>query len=227
MNKPVIGILGAGKLGTTLARLSTQAGYPTLIASSKPASKIALAVSVLAPGAQAVTAAELTSQAQIVILALPLGKYQTISRQGLAGKLVLDAMNYWWEVDGKENIFSTPTHSSSELIQEFLGESTVVKAFNHMGYHDLDAEVGQGKDGQRKAIAIAGDDAATVRQAAQLVTDFGFDPVILPSLADGIMLEPGSPLFGADQPKAQLQEMLAAFPESKLGKEISTSNQDS
>lgn len=208
MNKPTIGILGAGKLGTTLAKLSGQAGYPTLIASSKDPARIQLTISVLAPHAQAVTATELTHQADIVILALPLGKYQTIEKDGLQGKLVLDAMNYWWEVDGKDNHYSTPEHSSTELIQQYLSESTVVKALNHMGYHDLEDEAENGKDGHRKAIAIAGDDKQAVSATAKVVSSFGFDPLLLPTLAAGRILEPGSPLFGADETLEKLQTIV-------------------
>ena len=208
MNKPVIGILGAGKLGTTLAKLSTKAGYQTLIASSKPAAKIQLTISVLVPKATALSAQEVTRQADIVILTLPLSKYKTIEKTGLAGKVVLDAMNYWWEVDGTDNIYTTKDHSSSELVQQYLSKSTVVKALNHMGYHDLEDEAGNGKDGQRKAITLAGDDFKAVAAAAKIVTDLGFDPLILDSLAQGRILEPGTSLFGADETQKRLQKII-------------------
>lgn len=217
MRSTTIGILGAGKVGTVLARLLLAAGYRVLIAGSGAPSRIELIVDVLAHGAEAMIAEGVARDSDIVILALPLGKYTSIPREPLQGKLVIDAMNYWWEIDGIRDDLNDPDVSTSEIVQEYLPESRVVKAFNHMGYHDLDEGPQAAGTPGRKAIGIAGDDDADLTTVAELIDTVGFDPVIVGTLRDSISLQPESLLFGANFSADAVREALSQFGSTERG----------
>jgi predicted dinucleotide-binding enzyme len=212
-----IGILGVGKVGTVLARLALAAGYRVLLAGSGSIDKIALIVEVVTPGAIAATKEE-AATADLVILALPLGKYESIP--ALDGRLVIDAMNYWWPVDGIRPELVDPLTSSSETVQAFLTGARLVKAFNHMGYHELDEDGRAHGAADRKAIAIAGDDAAAVAAVAGVVDALGFDPVEAGPLAEGVRFEPDTELFGASVDAAEVRAMLDRFPTSARGQVV-------
>ncbi len=201
-----IGIFGAGKLGIVIAQLALKAGYRVAIAGSGDPQKIALTTKILAPGAEAFDAVTAIQASDIIILALPLSKYRSLPKDALKGKLVIDAMNYWWEVDGEKSAIINDGFSSSETVQAFLSESRVVKGFSHMGYHDLLDGAKVAGDPHRKAIAVAGDDDTAA--VASLVDALGFDPLDIGTLANGVYLEPGNQTFGANVNAAELATLV-------------------
>lgn len=212
-----IGILGAGKVGTVLARHSTTAGYRTLIAGSGDPAAIELVVDVMSPRAVAKSAVDVAHEADIVILAIPLGKYRTLPAAHLAGKIVIDAMNYWPTVDGTIAEFED-NPVSSMIIPSELPTVRLVRAFNHLGYHQLEADARPAGDPQRHAIAIAGDEEDALAQVADLLERLGFDPVIGGDLSASARFGPTSSLFGTSTNKAEVTRLLTtSTPEPRLG----------
>lgn len=220
-----LGIIGAGKVGVVLAQLALAAGYTVDIAGSRDAEKIALTIDILAPGANAMTTAEVVSRNNVIILALPLSKFTQLDATIFSDKLILDAMNYWWEVDGHREDFNNPKVGTSELVQAYFNKSIVIKAFNHMGYHDLyDESILITNNEERKAIAMAGDNDVAREKVATIITDLGFTPVILPTLHEGLKLQPGIDTFGANLTALELQKAINTYATNEFGQQVQEAN---
>ena len=203
-------MLGAGHSGPVLARVAMDAGYPVTIAASGDPADIELITQVLVPGAEARWAAAAAADADIVVLAIPLHKFATLDRSLVAGKLVVDMMNYWPAVDGVVPMFQDHRLGSSEIVQRRLPSSTVVKALNHIGYHELDDERRPAGAPDRRALGVAADDAHGLEVIASLVDRIGYDPVRLDSLGAGRILEPGGPVFGASLRRSEFDQAARA-----------------
>src|SRR5437764_3562684 len=190
-----LGIVGAGKFGTTLARAAVAAGYDVAISGSGPADDIALTVDVLAPGARAATTDEVARHADIIVLAVPTHRFRELSRDSFAGKILIDAMNYWEPVDGDDPELTTAADGTSTIVQQHFPSARVVKSLNQLGYHQVDENLRPKGAPDRIAVAAAGDDRLAVRKVMRLIDRLGFDPVDAGPLSNGPALEPdGSPI---------------------------------
>ena len=196
MTEPVrLAVLGAGHVGPVIARLAIKAGYPVAIATSGDPEDIALITELVIPGAQPRWASDAVADADIVVLAIPLHGFLRMDPGLLNGKFVIDAMNYWPASDGVLGTFEDG--GSSEIVARRLAGSTVVKALNHIGYHELEDRARPPAAPDRRAAGVAGDDAAAAATIAGVVDRIGYDPVCLESLRAGRVLQPGGPVFGA------------------------------
>jgi len=190
-----LGIIGAGKMGTTVARAAVAAGYDVAIAGSGPADDIALTVEVLAPGARAATTDEVVDHADIIVLAVPTHRFRELPPDLFDGKILIDAMNYWQPVDGDDPELSDAADGTSMVVQERFPSARVVKSLNQLGYHQLEENVRPTGALDRVAIGAAGDDRVAVRRVMRLLDRLGFDPVDAGPLRNGLALEPdGSPI---------------------------------
>ena len=199
-----IAVLGAGHVGPVIARLAIRAGYPVSIATSGDPLDIALIAELLIPGAQPRWASEAVAGADIVVLGIPLHRFVDIDPSLVSGKLVIDAMNYWPASDGVLTAFEDG--GSSEIVAARLTGSTVVKALNHIGYHDLEDRARPAGAPDRRAAGAAADDVTALATIAAMLDRLGYDPVELESLRAGRALEPGEAVFGSVLPRADFEQ---------------------
>jgi predicted dinucleotide-binding enzyme len=211
-----LGIVGAGKLGTTIARAAVAAGYDVAVSGSGPADEIALTVEVLAPGARAVTTEDVVDHADVIVLAVPAHRFRDLPRDLFAGKILVDAINYWPPVDGDDPELEAAAGGTSVVVQDHFASARVVKSLNQLGYHELEEQRrAQGAPG-RVAVGAAGEDPAAVAAVMGLVDRLGFDPVDAGPLEHGGALQPdGSPFavtYSADELRELIERRGAAAP---------------
>jgi predicted dinucleotide-binding enzyme len=204
-----LGIVGAGKAGTAIARAAVAGGYDAAISGSGSAERIELIVDVLAPGARSLTTEEVVRHADLIVLAIPLHRYRELRRDLFAGKILVDAMNYWDEIDGVDGPFATAPAGTSMLVQAWFPSARVVKSLNHLGYFTFEKSRRPHGTPGRVGMAPAGNDRSAVEDVLQLIDTLGFDAVDGGSLESGLALQPGGPIFGAGHNAEELSKRLS------------------
>jgi 8-hydroxy-5-deazaflavin:NADPH oxidoreductase len=205
-----IGLIGAGNIGSTLARLAVEHGHDVMLSNSRGPETLGGLVSHLGARAVAGTAAEAAAFGDVVAVAIPLKNYRRVPAAELANKIVIDANNYYPQRDGQIPELDDDAVTTSELLAAFLPESRVVKAFNNIYYADLAAQGEPAGTPGRRALPIAGDDPEAKKAVADLIEEFGFDVVDAGGLAEGRRFQRGTPAnvtrLDADALRAALAE---------------------
>lgn len=207
-DRPVVGIFGAGKVGTALARLLVASGYDVLISGSPRQTALDLLVSVVAPGTRVATPDELVAASDVIIIAVPFGKAGTVPWDSFDGRIVVDAMNYWPPVDGHIAAVDDDSRTTSEINAARNTNARVVKSLNHLGYHEMEDDSMDSGSPLRRAIAVVGDDPEARAVIARLIDDIGFDAVDGGPLVNGRALEPGHPAFGRELSASELTRLV-------------------
>jgi len=207
--KMPIGIIGSGRLGSTIGGLWARAGHPVLFSSRHP-DELKDMVAKLGPLAKAGTVADAIAFGTALLIAVPynaLPKIGEENREALKGKIVLDACNAVASRDGADLRGEVDRNGIGVTSQKYLPGAHVVRAFNTLSYMILDREANRA--GPRLAIPIAGDDAKAIEVASQLVRDAGFEPVVVGKLADASRFQQGGPGYGQNVTAAELRRTLS------------------
>lgn len=205
-----IGLIGAGNIGSQLARLAVSHGHGVVLSNSRGPHTLTDLVAELGDPASAGTPQEAAEAADIAVVTIPLHAIGTVPVEPLAGKIVIDTNNYYWQRDGHVAELDDGSTTSSELLQQHLPTSRVVKAFNHIQAQDLTGHAEAAGTPGRRALVVAGDDPAARATVAALVDSFGFDVVEVDPLAEGWRIQPGTPGYGPRRTADELRADLAA-----------------
>ena len=212
-----LGIVGAGKVGTAVARAAVAAGYDVAMSGSGSVDRIALTVDVLAPGARAATTSEVVAHADLIVLAVPTHRFRDLPRELFAGKTLVDAMNYWEPIDGEDAELATSALGSSAVVQQYFASARVVKSLNQLGYHEFEEGRRAAGSPGRIAVAAAGDDPAALASVLQLIDRLGFDALPVGSLAAGVILGPDGAAFGVGYSAGELAVLLGVGLDAQTG----------
>jgi predicted dinucleotide-binding enzyme len=205
-----IALIGAGHIGSQLARLATANGYNVVISNSRGPETLATLVAELGPKARAATPAEAAKADDIVIVTIPLKNYRQVPVEPLAGKIVIDTNNYYPQRDGHIAELDNESTTTSELLQAHLPTSKVVKAFNHIYAAELTTHRQPAGTENRRALVIAGDDPDAKTVITRLLDPFGFDTIDVEPLKEGWRIQRDTPGYGPRRTADELRKDLAA-----------------
>jgi predicted dinucleotide-binding enzyme len=191
-----VGFIGSGMIGSTVARLSVAAGHDVVISNSRGPDTLKELVGELGPRARAATAEDAAEAGDIVLVAIPLKAYRSVPVRPLVDKTVIDANNYYVARDGQIAALDEGHLTSSELLQQHLRSSLVVKAFNNIYFRHLASLARPAGAADRSYLPIAGDDAQAKAAVTAFLDSIGYGAVDAGPLAEGWRQQPGEPVYG-------------------------------
>lgn len=204
-----VGIIGAGHIGSTLARGLVDRGYEVVISNSRGPETLTALVEDLGPNATAGTVTDAAASGDIVIVTVPLKALDQVPAEPLAGKIVLDTNNYYWERDGRIADLDEKRTTTTRMVQSHLPESKVAKAFNHILAADILTTGSPAGPEDRRALATASDHADAAALVTALYDEFGFDTVDVGSVDESWRVERDQPAYVVRQTASELEQNLA------------------
>jgi predicted dinucleotide-binding enzyme len=207
-----IGIIGAGHIGSQIARKAVELGYDVVISNSRGPETLADLTAELGPRARAATAAEAAAAGDFAVVTVPLKNIGDLPVQPLEGKIVIDTNNYYWERDGRFPELDAGEATTSGLLQKQLPTSKVAKGFNHIMARDITTLGTPAGTPDRRALATASDFPEAAELVTRIYNEFGFDTVNIGPLSDSWRVERDRPAYVVRQNAAELAGNLAKAP---------------
>ena len=204
-----IGIIGSGNIGGTLARLLAGAGHEVVLANSRGPESLAGLVGEIGPAATASTPAGAAEAGDLVVVAIPFFRYTGLPAPELAARSSSTPPTTTPAATGR---FPTSRPAAPAPVScwpprcrtpRWSRRSTPSTTANSP------ATVSPSGTPGRRAIPIAGDDAAAKATVAGLIDQIGFDVYDAGSLSDGRRFDPGTPLFNVALTRDEVAAALA------------------
>lgn len=207
-----IGIIGAGNIGSQVARKAVESGYDVVISNSRGPETLTDLVAELGPRATAGTSVQAAEAADVAVVTVPLKALADVPVEPLAGKIVIDTNNYYFERDGHIPELDEGTATVSGMLQAHLPTSRVAKGFNHIMAADITSDSFPTGDPKRRALATSSDFADASDFVTKLYDEFGFDTVNIGPLSDSWRVERDRPAYVTRQNVSELEANLAKAP---------------
>jgi 8-hydroxy-5-deazaflavin:NADPH oxidoreductase len=204
-----IAIIGSGHVGSNLAKAAIAHGYDVVLSNSQGPGSLAGLVSELGPRALAATPAEASASGDFAIVAIPITTIDQVPVEPLAGKVVIATINYFPQRMGHIPEIDNGTTTAPGLLQAHLPTSKVVRAFSMIDAADMSGDGHPEGDPKRRALALAGDDAAAKQLVAGLYHEFGFDALDIGGLDESWRIDAGQPAFVVRQNLSELKANVA------------------
>src|SRR5205085_6077747 len=206
-----IGIIGSGNIGATSARLFVRAGHEVALSNSRDGEGLEALIAELGPKAKATTIEDAARFGDVIVIAIPFGKFRTLPADAFKGKVVIDAGNYYPNRDGNFAELDNDEITSSELMSAHLKEARLVKGFNTIWFEHL-ATLGDASLPleDRRAIFIASDDSEAKEQVARLIEEIGFAAVDMGFLHEGgRRQQPGTAVYNKELTSKEAAALLS------------------
>ena len=193
----IVGLIGSGRIGGTVAELAVAAGHPVILSNSRGPETLTGLAGELGPLARAGTGREAAEGGDLVVLTIPFRAFRNVAPGPLAGKVVMDTCNYYPQRDGQIPELDSGAVTSSALVQRHLAGSTVVKVFNNIVFRHLESLSRPSGAPDRSFLPIAGDNPEAMAAVTMFLDSIGWGAVDAGTLAESWRQQPGTPVYGA------------------------------
>jgi predicted dinucleotide-binding enzyme len=205
-----IGFIGSGHIGSSVARAALAHGYSVVMSNSRGPESLAQLVADLGPNASAATGVDAAGAADFVVVTIPLHAALSVPVAPLAGKVVIDTNNYYFERDGHVAEIDNQEITVTGLLQRHLVGAKVAKGFNHIQSDQILGDALPTGAAGRRALATASDFPEAIELVTRFFDEIGFDTVNIGTLSESWRIDRDMPGYGrrfdATQLRAKLDE---------------------